>query len=167
VGKIVMVALALAFGSVASVFSAPTVLADDWSLDWKYVGEKVEFVLEGPTTGWVSVGFNPSTGMKDAEYIMAYVEDGAVKARQDFGTGRFTHASVESLGWTETLEIVSGRESGGVTTVTFRLPREWGEAYGARFLEGQTYKVLFAYGRDNRDDFTSKHRKHAVAMITF
>jgi hypothetical protein len=142
------------------------VLAENWSVGWTFIGNEIEFTLKAPTSGWVSIGFNPSNGMKDAEYILGYVQGGNTVVRQDFGTGRFSHKAVTDLGWNQSITVVSGIEAGSVTTVVFRLPLQWGESYGTVFKQGETYKVLLAYGPDNRDDFTSKHRKRTTSSFT-
>jgi hypothetical protein len=154
----------IAFAGFAA--GSETVLDTNWSVGWQFMGNEIEFTLKAPTSGWVSIGFNPSNGMKDAEYILGYVQEGNTVVRQDFGTGRFSHKAVTDLGWKESIAVVSGSEEGSVTTIVFRLPLQWGESYGTVFKEGQTYKVLLAYGPDNRDNFTSKHRKRTTFSVT-
>jgi hypothetical protein len=143
-----------------------TVIAENWTVSWEFVGNEIAFTLKAPTTGWVSIGFNPSRVMKDGEYVLGYVKDGNTVVRQDFGTGMFSHKSVTELGWKQNIGIVSGNEEGGNTVIVFTLPLSWGESYGITFEKGKTYKVLVAYGPSDADNFTSKHRKRDSLNIT-
>lgn len=162
--KLLLLALFLCV-CVVSGFSE-TVVADNWTVSWEFVGNEIEFTMEAPTTGWVSIGFNPSRVMKDAEYVLAYVKDGKTVVRQDFGTGMFSHKAVTELGWTQNIRVISGSEESGNTRIVFALPQNWGESYGTIFEKGKTYKVLVAYGPANADNFTSKHRKKDSLTIT-
>ena len=42
----------------------------DYEIRWMADGEYAYFGIRARTTGWVSVGFNPSSGMKDADMIL-------------------------------------------------------------------------------------------------
>jgi hypothetical protein len=142
-------------------------LADNWSFTWRFEGDYIQFTMVAPTTGWVSLGFNPTRMMKDADYILAYVSNGKVTIRDDYGTGNTTHAADTTLGGTQKVEIVSGIEQAGKTTVTFRLPLNSGDTYDVVFARGQTYKVLAAYGADGQDNFTARHKARTSVNVTF
>jgi hypothetical protein len=163
---LVVVMFMILIGYAGFAAGSQKVFDTNWSVGWQFIENEIEFTLKAPTRGWVSIGFNPSNGMKDAEYILGYVQQGSTVVRQDFGTGRFSHKAVTDLGWNQSITVVAGSEEGSVTTVVFRLPLQWGESYGTVFRQGQTYKVVLAYGPDNRDDFTSKHRKRTTSTLT-
>ncbi len=44
------------------------------TLEWKIDGPDLEVILTAPTRGWVPVGFDPSSLMKDANLIIGYVK---------------------------------------------------------------------------------------------
>ena len=46
------------------------------SFSWKDDGDTLHGKMSAKTKGWVAVGFNPSSKMKDANYILGYVKDG-------------------------------------------------------------------------------------------
>lgn len=131
---------------------------DRWSFSWRFLEQEVEFTVSAPTTGWVAIGFNPSRMMKDAHYILGYVSEGKLYLRDDFGTGNTSHASDASLGGSDDVRPVSGSEENGVTTITFAVPRDAQDAYDIDFIQGETYKVLLAYGGANADNYTGMHR---------
>lgn len=113
--------------------------------------------LTAPTTGWLAVGFDPTSFMNESNLIIGYYDSGSSSVRDDYGTGQFTHDSDVNLGGTSDVELLSGSQSGGETEIEFRIPLDSGDQYDKVLAEGNTYTVIFAYGNDGADDFTSPH----------
>lgn len=141
------------------------VLEENWEFSWNFNNETVEFSVTAPTTGWVSIGFNPSSGMADASYVIGYVEAGEVFIREDYGTGRTSHASDISLGGSEDVQVVSGAEIDGITTLVFSIPRDSGDTYDTILNPGETYTVLMAYGPNGINNFTFRHRRRTSMEV--
>jgi hypothetical protein len=135
-----------------------SVTAENFRLSWETEEEQIIFTFSAATTGWISVGFNPSRVMKDAQYVIGYVSGGTASVRDDFGTGTFSHGPDTDLGGTDDVQLVSAREADGWTEIVFALPIDSGDAYDTVLTPGETHTVLIAYGPDDRDDFTTKHR---------
>ncbi len=131
--------------------------ADGVTLTMHLYTDSIHVILSAPTTGWVSVGFEPSQVMKDADIYIGYVENGTVLLRDDFGTGNTSHAPDTSLGGASSYTGLSGTESGGVTEISFMIARNPGDPYDKVLTAGGTYKVLVGYGPDDADDFTTYH----------
>lgn len=138
---------------------------ENWSVSWEFVADTIEFTMIAPTTGWIAIGFNPSRMMKDASYVLSYVDEGKVFIREDFGTGNTSHRSDLSLGGSEMVKALSFKEEPNKTTITFSLPLDSKDAYDTVFVQGKTYTMLSAYGRNNAKNFTSIHRKRASAKV--
>ena len=137
-----------------------TYTVDDFTFAWQQDPDSDQHLLisiSAPTTGWVAVGFEPASFMEDADLIIGYVDQGTASVRDDFGTGQFTHVSDVSLGGTSDVSSVSGEESSGNTTVSFRIPYDSEDQYDAVLQEGSSYTFIFAYGADGADDYTSTH----------
>ena len=134
-------------------------VAENWSFSWRFTDQEIEFTVTAPTTGWVAIGFNPSRMMKDADYKLAYVENGTLYVRDDWGTGNTSHGPDDREGGTQDIRPIEGFESDGVTQVVFAIPQNSGDQYDTVFTPGETYKVLLAYGANNADNFTGMHRK--------
>lgn len=133
--------------------------AGDFLFEWQFEDSPASLRLRvtAPTTGWVSVGFDPTSMMENANLLIGYVEGGTAYIRDDYGTGQFSHASDVSLGGTDDAEIISGSESSGETVLEFRIPLDSGDQYDKILTQGSTYTLIFAYGQDGADDFTSYH----------
>ena len=101
--------------------------------------------------------------MKDADYILAYVENGQVYISDEYGTGSTSHKSDVSLGGKESAKAISFLESAKKTTITFSLPLNSGDQYDTVFVEGEKCKVLGAYATSK--NFSSRHRKRDSVEI--
>lgn len=127
------------------------------TLRWRVSGDSLDVIVSADTTGWVAVGFDPTSRMQDANIIIGYVEGPMISIRDDFGTSISSHSSDESLGGTGDVTNVSGSEAAGITEISFTIPLDSGDQYDRPLAEGSSYKVLLAYGPDGSDDFTTYH----------
>jgi hypothetical protein len=121
--------------------------------------------VSATTRGWVAVGFGPTDKMKDANFIIGYVEAGNVRIRDDFGTGQFSHASDTSLGGTDDVTNKEGTETNGNTEISFTVPLDSGDSYDRALAVGQSYLVILAHGSDNDDNFTTHHQTRTSVNI--
>ena len=137
-----------------------TYTTDGIEFQWRVEndGATLHVILSAPTTGWVAVGFNPSVMMKDANFIIGYVEDGTGYIRDDFGTGATTHEADTVLGGTSDVTLIDAGESGNRTEIDFSIPMSSGDQYDGVLSQGETYVILLAYGPSGGDDFTSAHQ---------
>jgi hypothetical protein len=140
--------------------------ADGITVNWLVSGDSIAFEVTAPTTGWVSIGFNPSRVMKDADFIIGYVENGKAVVRDQFGNGTFSHKSDTDMGGSDDILEFGGSESGGKTTLSFTIPIDSGDEYDTVLTPGQEHTVLIAYGPDGADNFTKKHSVRAKVKVT-
>ena len=102
--------------------------------------------LERRTEGWVAVGFDPSSRMKDANFLIGYVEDGQAFLSDQYGSGQTSHDSDESLGGTSDFSNLDGAEEEGLTWLSFTIPLDSGDRYDRPLSTGNSYKVILAAG---------------------
>lgn len=141
---------------VAEGYKSATV-ADAVNVQWKADGDMLHLRIGAATTGWVSVGFEPSSAMKDANILIGYVKDGTAYVRDDFGTGRVQHGADTDNGGESNVSNVSGTEEDGTTILTFTIPLDSGDDLDKKLVPGQTYKIIAAYGPNGKDDYGSYH----------
>ncbi len=144
-----------------------SIVNEDVQLRWKVTGETIDFEMTAATTGWVSIGFNPTRVMKDADFIFGFVKDGEVVISDQFGTGAFSHASDEELGGEDNIISFSGSESDGKTSLNFTIPVNSGDEYDSVLTPGQTHTVLYAFGPDGADNFEKKHSNRGKVDVEF
>jgi hypothetical protein len=128
-----------------------------YSLLWRVNGDMLDFVLSYETTGWISVGFDPSRMMQDANIIIGYVADGTATISDQYGTGRTTHRPDTEIGGADSLVNAAGVEEKGYTEMSFSIPLDSGEDSDRPLKPGGTYTVLLGHGPDGADDFTTYH----------
>ncbi|MBN1194843.1 MAG: hypothetical protein JXA08_05800 [Methanomicrobiaceae archaeon] len=123
---------------------------------WKTDPDTLYMALRGEGTGWVSIGFEPTTAMKDADMLFGYVEDGNVVLFDMNSTGTFgPHPPDTDLGGTSDILAYGGSESGGVTIIEFSRLMNTGDAYDRTLTHGQ--RVKFIWGLANADSATFRH----------
>jgi hypothetical protein len=121
-------------------------LADD---QYIYIGIKAK------TTGWVAIGFEPSSGMKDADMVFGFVQSGKTIISDQFSTGTYgPHSPDTELGGTDDILESGGKEEGGFTIIEFKRTLDTGDRYDKALAEG-AIKIIWAYGPD--DEITKKH----------
>jgi hypothetical protein len=110
-----------------------------------------------PTTGWVGIGFDPSTKMKDANIIIGFVKNGQATVTDQFGTSANFHQKDTELGGKSNLSDTSGTEIDGVTTIHFRMPLDSGDKNDRPLKQGAATTVILAPGPGGSDDLSTYH----------
>lgn len=134
------------------------------TIQWKIEGENLQVRIAGATEGWIAVGFDPSSRMKDANIIIGYVEDGEVFLQDEYGTGGTAHSSDAELGGNDDIEDAQGGEENGQTWLSFSIPLDSGDRYDRALEPGKSVKAILATGRN--DDLGKYHgMKRAVVTL--
>jgi hypothetical protein len=142
-----------------------SVNADDMQVRWMVEGENLSFEVDAPTTGWISVGFDPTRVMKDADFVIGYVDGSSVVVKDQFGNGTFSHKADTELGAADDIIEASGSEQGGRTVIRFTIPINSGDEYDTVLTPGELHTVLIAYGPDGEDNFTKKHAMRTKVSV--
>jgi len=134
-------------------------------VNWSTDKNALRIGLVSPGTGWVAIGLDPQVMMDKANIILGAVVNGAVVARDDVGTGLFTHGPDTSVGGQDNLLAAAGREADGKTMLEFAIPLNSGDSADRPLVVGQTYKIIVAY-QATSDDFSERHSRRAAGEIT-
>ena len=135
------------------------------TLQWKPESTQLYVKVIAPTTGWVSVGFDPTQGMKDANIIIGYVRNDTAFMRDDYGSGPATHESDIVAGGTDDITDIDGKETQDNTEISFMIPLDSGDSRDRPLTIGGFYNVILAYGQNGADDFDSYHQVKAIVNI--
>ncbi len=133
-------------------------------LKYKVEGADLHCILTGNGSGWVSVGFDPTQRMKNANFIIGYVNGGTAYIRDDWGTGETTHEADVDVSGQSNVTLISGTEAGGKTILEFAIPLDSGDSKDKAMAIGSTYHIIFANG--NADNFDAMHNSFGVSVIT-
>lgn len=132
------------------------------TFNWK-AGKNLAVKIKAKTTGWIGIGFNPSEGMKDANFIMGYVKDGKVTISNQHGTSKSLHKSNVDLGGKENVTAKAGSEKNGETELSFEIPFKTGDKLDRPVdLNGDT-TILLAYGQS--DLLAQQHMSRAKIKV--
>ncbi len=127
---------------------------------WKNDQEHLYMALKSRTEGWLSVGFEPSEWMKDADTIMGFVEDGSTEVVDEYCTGNYgPHVEDTTLGGTNDILAFGGSREGGYSVVEFKRMLNTGDRFDKAFSPGQRISTIWATADSNDHDL-----KHNVAF---
>jgi len=130
---------------------------------WTVDGATLKIKIIGKTKGWVAVGFNATTQMKNANIIIGYVKKGKVKVSDEFGITNTKHKSDKKLKGKSNLKAISGMEKNGVTTLSFTIPLDSGDKYDGIIKPNGNTRVIVATG--SRDSFRFGHNFQATLDV--
>jgi len=144
--------------SSAAAAQGNQVTAGGVTMRWSVVGSDLSVTLSAVTSGWVAVGFKPTVGMQNANFIIGYVSGGTAVIEDNFGTSPSEHVA-------DTIQNVtnkSGSEAGGITEISFQIPLNSGDAQDQPLAVGESCNIILAHGP--ADNFTSEHT--SVGSVT-
>lgn len=122
-----------------------------WSNDNKYL----YMALRGKIKGYISIGFQPGSMMKDADIIMCYVQDEKAEAFDQYGTGNFgPHPADEELGGDDDIVSYGGKESSDYTIIEFVRLLKTADKYDHELKPGEN-KIIWSYS--NQDNPQANH----------
>ena len=124
---------------------------------WRIEADHIYMAIRAKTTGWVSIGFDPSVRMKDADMLIGWVTKSGTAGLLDcYSTGDYgPHPPDTSLGGTDDIIRYEGSESGGSTTIEFKRLLRTGDRYDTNMELDGPMEIIWAVGDD--DDYTSGH----------
>lgn len=159
--------LIMAIGMLAAQSPWQTASAAGLSFEYRVNAEAthLEGILNGETTGWIAVGFNPTSVMRNANIIIGYVSGGTGFVRDDWGTSNTSHAADTSMGGTSDVLLISSSELDGITSLHFNIPLDSGDQYDGALQIGSSYPIILARGANNADNYTGMHAAAGYAEI--
>jgi len=135
----------------------------DYELWWSGDDQFVYIGMKAKTSGWVAVGFDPESMMKNADIVQGYVQDGKLSIADMYSSNQFgPHPPDTQQGGTDDILISGGKSVNGYTTVEFKRKLDTGDKYDKPLHSG-TNKIIWAYGSDPQ--FTIKHTARGSGEI--
>lgn len=142
-------------GVIAAGEYTKTKTYGDYEINWATDGKYVYLGLKAKTTGWLAIGIQPGSTMKDADMVFCFVKDGKATVYDHFSTGSYgPHSSDSELGGKNDILEYAGKEDGGYTIIEFKRALSTDDKYDKPLSKG-TNKIIWAYGSD--DEPTLKH----------
>jgi len=136
----------------------------DYEIHWASDEQYIYIAMKAKTSGWVAVGFKPTTGMKDADMVFGFVKNGMVTVSDQFSTGIYgPHVPDTELGGTDDIHEFGGMEQDGFTTIEFKRALNTDDIYDHELTKGIT-KIIWAYSSSN--SLTAAHSNRGYGEIT-
>lgn len=130
---------------------------------WNIEDNYFYMALKGKTTGYISIGIQPGSMMKDSDMILGYVKDGKVEIFDQYSTGDFgPHPSDEQLGGTNDIVEFGGKEEDGYTVIEFKRLLNTEDEFDLELKSGKN-KIIWAYS--NQDDIKARHTARGYGEI--
>jgi hypothetical protein len=128
-------------------------------ISWKNDQEFLYMALNGSTSGWLAVGFEPTEWMKDADIILGYVEGEKATVLDEYSTGNYgPHIEDTMLGGTNDILQNGGRRDGANTVIEFKRKLDTGDRFDRSMHSGETVSLIWAMA-----DSSDQGVKHNIA----
>ncbi|UCH50930.1 MAG: hypothetical protein JSV54_07960 [Chloroflexota bacterium] len=135
----------------------------DYEIYWTGDDQYIYIGMRAKTSGWLAVGIQPGTKMKDADMVMGLVSDGKVSIFDFFCVGDYgPHSPDIELGGTNDILEFGGQENEGYTIIEFKRSLNTSDKYDLPITKG-TNKIIWSYSLDEQS--TKKHVSRGYGEI--
>jgi hypothetical protein len=138
-----------------------------FTLYWTNNDTTIIIGMVGQTTGWIAIGFDPSTAMLDADLILGWVDgNGDVSIFDAYSLNAIgaDHPPDTTLGGTADILLFNGSEDSGFTTLEFARLLSTGDENDNSIPSNGSIPIIWAYG--NQDSFSAGHIARGAATLT-
>lgn len=125
---------------------------------WEFGPERLYMALQSPISGWLAIGFEPSTRMNHAKIIMATFQDDELVLEEHIGTNPISHRKIEEVYISE----FEGNNLEGLL-VEFVIPLDEDSIYD--IVEGEELAVILGSHRSSQNLFTKHTQRETIALI--
>ncbi|MFC2024745.1 DOMON domain-containing protein, partial [Chloroflexota bacterium] len=121
----------------------------NYEIRWASDEQHVYIGIKAKTDGWVALGIQPGSRMKDADMIFGFVSGGETTVIDLFSTGDFgPHPPDTELGGSDDILEFGGSQADDFTTIEFKRLLDTGDEYDLPLSPG-THQIIWAYGRND------------------
>ncbi len=136
---------------------------NNFEIHWASDEQNIYIGMRARTGGWLALGIQPGSRMRDADMIFGFVKDGVITVFDLFSTGDFgPHPPDTELGGTDDILESGGSEEGGYTVIEIKRELTTGDKYDHP-LAGGVNKIIWAYG--SADELTLKHTQRGYGEL--
>lgn len=132
---------------------------NDMTVSWEQQGDKISFFVNAPTNGWVAIGFNEASTLKDTYLIMGRVSHHKTEIVEHYVLKPGFYKPLKELKCPESVSDIIGKEQNRSAQIQFSLPIKALSSFQKDLKKGHEYHLLMAFS--NHDDF-----KHHSVMRT-
>ncbi|UCG54548.1 MAG: hypothetical protein JSV32_08240, partial [Dehalococcoidia bacterium] len=135
----------------------------EYQIFWWSDEQYIYIGIRAETNGFVAVGIQPGSRMKNADMVLGFVKNGETTVYDMFSMGDFgPHQPDVELGGTNDILEFAGSEQDGSTTIEFKRSLNTGDDYDKPLSKG-TNKIIWSYG--SGDELNRKHTNRGYGEI--
>lgn len=147
---------------ICTLWAQGEVTVNDMKFRYEIQAKVIEITLEAPTLGWVGVGFNDRNSIEKSDLLLFHVIDDQVESLDMHVIGFGNPKKDQSLGGTNDIKVLSGKEEGQSTSVTFSLPFPSKDTFDFQHQLDKEFWLILAYSTHDEFDHHSRMRKHIL-----
>ncbi|HON89131.1 MAG TPA: DOMON domain-containing protein [Spirochaetia bacterium] len=133
-------------------------------LYWQIEGDTIYFAIESTAKGWVSIGFEPTKVMANADMVFGIVGT-TVQAIDAYSTGQFgPHPADTDQGGTNDILAFAGKRTTQGVVFEFSRKLASADSKDKPIVLGKDLKLIWAWS--NSLTFTAKHARAGTVVIT-
>jgi len=118
----------------------------NYEIRWLADEQYIYIGIRAKTTGWIAVGIQPGSRMKNADMVLGLVKDGEATIYDLFSIGDYgPHPPDTELGGTDDILEFGGKEEDGYTIIEFKRALNTGDDYDLQLSKGVN-KIIWSYG---------------------
>jgi hypothetical protein len=130
---------------------------------WKIEGQFLFIGIKAKTTGWVALGFNATSKLKDVDYVFGWVSNGKASVSDEYSEDYHgQHQTDVSLGGKVDLTEFGGQEDSSYTVIEFKRALVTGDAFDASISPGDL-SIIWAYA--SSDNISTAHSRRGYGQI--
>lgn len=126
---------------------------------WHHKDGRLFGTLSAPTTGWIAVGFNETSGLNNMRFIMAAVSTKPIRVEEHL-TRSPRHTNVKELGIASSLADVGGNWDENHSTLNFSLSHIFAGRPSLTLSPGEKTHLMLAWSHETDFDHHSAWRRH-------
>eukprot|EP00736_Rhodelphis_marinus_P003296 Rmarinus@m.14256 len=127
----------------------------NYVIEWTITGQTIQITLDVATSAWAGFSISPNSAMARSDFVVGWLSsggDGLLYDRYLNSDSQGQPSVDESLGGTHDVSLLEASTADGRLRVVFTRALDTGDVYDHPIVEGETTKMLWAYGDSASDD---------------
>ncbi len=133
---------------------------DGMNIEWEFEGNLLKFKLHSPTQGWLSLGFNESNNVVNANLVMGAVAEQNTQMEEFYVLGFGNSQPMEAIGGHTSVTDFLGFEDASGTSFQFTIDSDINDDFHYDLKEGNKIWLICSYSLSDEFEEHSIMRRH-------
>jgi hypothetical protein len=137
----------------------------NYEIHWKTDAQYIYFGIKVKAVGWVALGFNTTSNLKNIDYVFGGVANNKAYISDEFSADYHgQHQEDTSLGGNDDVLEFGGKEYTDYTVIEFKRALNTRDTYDAKITPG-ILPIIWAFGSSDNSSTIHKHRGYGEIEI--